>query len=37
MVGCWMIASGAAGIGVREDCSLITGNDARFVPHVIRD
>lgn len=37
MVGCWMIASGAAGIGVREDRSLITGNDARFVPHVIRN
>ena len=36
MVGCWMVASRAAGIGVREDRSLITGNDARFLPHVIQ-
>jgi glutathionylspermidine synthase len=37
MVGCWLVASRAAGIGVREDRSLITGNDARFLPHVIQD
>ncbi|MGH6621353.1 MAG: glutathionylspermidine synthase family protein [Alphaproteobacteria bacterium] len=37
MVGCWLVASRAAGIGLREDRSLITGNDARFLPHVIRD
>jgi glutathionylspermidine synthase len=35
MVGCWLVASQAAGLGVREDRSLITGNDARFLPHVI--
>lgn len=37
MVGCWLIASQAAGLGIREDSSLITGKDARFVPHVILD
>lgn len=37
MVGCWLVASRAAGIGLREDRSLITGNDARFLPHIIRD
>lgn len=37
MVGCWLVASSAAGIGLREDRSLITGNDARFLPHVIQD
>lgn len=37
MVGCWMVASQPAGIGLREDRSLITGNDARFLPHVIGD
>jgi glutathionylspermidine synthase len=37
MVGCWLVASRAAGIGLREDRSLITGNDARFLPHVIQD
>ncbi|GAB6053236.1 glutathionylspermidine synthase family protein [Magnetospira thiophila] len=33
--GVWLIASQAAGLGLREDRSWITGNDARFVPHVI--
>jgi glutathionylspermidine synthase len=35
MVGCWLVASRPAGMGIREDTSLITGNDARFLPHVI--
>lgn len=37
MVGCWLIASRAAGVCIREDRSLVTGNDARFLPHVILD
>jgi len=35
LVGSWMIGDLPAGIGVREDDSLITRDTARFVPHVI--
>ena len=34
VLGCWMVDGEAAGMGIRED-GLITGNRARFVPHVI--
>ena len=34
LVGSWMINGHAAGIGIREDRSLVTGNTSRFVPHV---
>ncbi|RYG86966.1 MAG: glutathionylspermidine synthase family protein, partial [Alphaproteobacteria bacterium] len=34
VLGVWSIDGKAAGIGIRED-GLITGNRARFVPHVI--
>jgi glutathionylspermidine synthase len=37
LVGCWLVASKAAGLCIREDRSLVTGKDARFVPHVILD
>lgn len=37
MVGCWLIASQAVGLGIREDKSLVTGPNANFVPHVILD
>lgn len=37
MLGCWLVASQAAGLGIREDRGLITTNEARFVPHVILD
>jgi glutathionylspermidine synthase len=37
MLGCWLVASQAAGLGIREDRALITTNDARFIPHVIAD
>ena len=37
LIGLWMIASQAAGLGIREDKSLVTGTEARFVPHVILD
>ncbi len=33
VIGSWMINGFAAGIGIREDAGLITGNDSRFVPH----
>lgn len=36
VLGCWIVDGEAAGMGIRED-GLITGNRARFVPHVIRD
>jgi glutathionylspermidine synthase len=35
VLGSWVVDGGAAGMGIRED-GLITGNRARFVPHVIR-
>jgi glutathionylspermidine synthase len=33
VIGSWIIGNQAAGMGVREDDSLITGNVSRFVPH----
>ena len=35
LVGCWLVASKAVGLCVREDRNLVTGKDARFIPHVI--
>jgi len=35
LIGSWVIGDQAAGIGVREDRSLITRDTARFVPHVL--
>lgn len=37
LVGCWLVASKAAGLCIREDRTLVTGKDACFVPHVILD
>ena len=37
MVGCWLVASQPAGMCIREDQTLITGDDARFIPHLILD
>ena len=37
MVGAWMVASAPCGLCIREDRSMVTANDARFLPHVIRD
>ena len=34
VVGAWIVDGEAAGLGIRED-GLITGNNARFIPHVI--
>jgi glutathionylspermidine synthase len=35
LIGSWVIGDRAAGIGIREDNSLITQDTARFVPHVV--
>ncbi len=37
VIGSWVVAGQACGIGIREDESPITGNTARFVPHIILD
>lgn len=36
VLGSWIAGGKAAGMGIRED-GLITGNAARFVPHIIED
>lgn len=36
VLGSWIIDGVAAGLGIRED-GLITGNRARFVPHIIQE
>lgn len=36
VLGSWTVAGSAAGLGIRED-GLITGNRARFIPHIIED
>lgn len=33
VIGSWLIDGESAGIGIREDSRLITGNGSRFVPH----
>lgn len=35
LIGSWVIGDSAAGIGIREDHSLITQNTSRFVPHAM--
>ncbi len=37
LLGCWLVASKAVGLCMREDSTVITGKEARFIPHVIRD
>lgn len=37
VIGSWVIADRAAGIGIREDATLITRDTSRFVPHIILD
>jgi len=37
LVGCWLVASKAVGLCIREDKTLVTGRNARIVPHVIAD
>lgn len=33
LLGAWLVGDTAAGLGVREDDSAVTGNSSRFVPH----
>lgn len=35
VLGSWVIGQQAAGIGIRENDSLITNNTSRFIPHLI--
>lgn len=35
LVGSWVVADEAVGMGMREDTTLITRNTSRFVPHAI--
>ena len=37
IVGCWLVASQAVGMCIREDQNLVTSRDANFIPHVILD
>lgn len=37
VIGSWIIADRAAGMGIREDSTLITRDTSRFVPHIILD
>jgi glutathionylspermidine synthase len=36
VVGSWVIAQEAAGIGIRESGGVVTDNFSRFVPHLFR-
>jgi len=35
LIGSWVVGDKAAGMGIREDDSLITKDSSRFVPHVV--
>ena len=35
LVGCWLVASKAVGLCIREDKTLVTSKDSQFVPHII--
>ena len=37
LVGCWLVASKAVGLCIREDSTLVTGKNASIIPHVILD
>lgn len=37
VLGCWLVGDAPAGLGVREDVSLVTSNHSRFLPHAIVD
>lgn len=36
LVGAWIVNGWAAGVGIREDAGLVTGNRSRFLPHLYR-
>jgi len=35
LIGSWVVADQAAGMGIREDASPITQDTSRFMPHAI--
>ena len=35
VIGSWIVDTEPAGIGIREDKGLVTGNRSAFVPHAI--
>jgi glutathionylspermidine synthase len=35
VLGSWTVAGQPAGLGIREDSELVTGSNARFIPHAI--
>ncbi|MNR28647.1 putative acid--amine ligase YgiC [compost metagenome] len=37
VIGSWVVGDLPAGIGIREDNSLITKDSSRFLPHAIID
>lgn len=37
VIGSWIVGGEPAGIGIREDIGPVTGNNARFIPHLILD
>jgi glutathionylspermidine synthase len=37
VLGSWVVAGEAAGLGIREERAAVTSNTARFVPHIIAD
>ncbi len=37
LIGSWMVGDCSAGVGIREDVTLITKDSSRFVPHIILD
>ena len=36
VIGSWVINGESAGIGIREDTSVVTSNSSRFIPHYFR-
>ncbi|HEY8064841.1 MAG TPA: glutathionylspermidine synthase family protein [Methylosinus sp.] len=37
VLGCWLVGGAPAGMGLREDSSLVTTDRSRFLPHAIID
>lgn len=37
LVGSWIVADNAAGLGIREDATRITKDSSRFLPHIFLD
>lgn len=36
MMGVWMVGCDAVGLGIREDDQVVTQNNSRFIPHVVK-